>query len=71
MNEKFQKFIRLNIIIKRWRNYIINPGAIDNHERYLYIVTEKYILDELKEHEINYKFHETKDQIVIDLFKIF
>lgn len=71
MNEKFERFIRLNIIIKQWRNYIINPGAIDNHERYLYIVTEKYILDELKEHEINYKFHETKDQIVIDLFKIF
>lgn len=71
MNEKFERFIRLNIIIKQWRNYIINPGAIDNHERYLYIVTEKYILDELKEHEINYKFHETKDQIIIDLFKIF
>ena len=69
--EKFQKFIRLDILIKQWRNYIINPGAIDNHERYLYIVTEKYILDELKEHEINYKFHETKDQIIIDLFKIF
>ena len=71
MNENFEKFIRLNIIIKQWRNYIINPGAIDNHERYLYIVTEKYILDELEEHEINYKFHETKDQIIIDLFKIF
>ena len=74
MNQRIKNYMYLVSLLKTYKNYVINPECFENHERYLKMFSHKYLLDELDERDIKYKFIDTKQfndlRIEIDLFSI-